>query len=241
MRQDAGEFEAMQQPGRTPDAVVRVASIEVWRLQMLSRSQAIAEVKTVGAACHTYLLDLVLFDANLPRATPAKRAKPDVASVLIVGVISIYGEPRVVLGAGRAASALENGFSGLDGLLVQIPLPSPSTREIAQAVVRSTRQVPRTRSYLLDGQWRGGSILQPCRSSEDAGGRVCLVLQVNIDFLGDVLKPDDELVALDGVRYILQHEIAIAVRKGDLQIGLNVEASAPSNELLTRGVNGKIE
>src|ERR1700761_7344283 len=75
-RQDSVEFESMQQARGSTDAVVRVARIEVGRLQAFTRCKVIAEVKTVRAASHAHLLNLILLDIDLPGATPAESAEP---------------------------------------------------------------------------------------------------------------------------------------------------------------------
>ncbi len=142
MWQNTGQLEAMEKPRSTTDTVIRVASIEVWCLQMLSWGQAVAEVEAVWTTCHAYLLELVLLDAHLPGPTPPQCSEPDVAAVLIVRAISVDRKPRIILITCRSATALENDLSGLNRLLVQIPLTCPSTSEVTQAVVRSARQIP---------------------------------------------------------------------------------------------------
>src|ERR1035437_6812570 len=118
---------------------MRVAAIEVGCLQSLASGQTIAEVEAVWASCHAYLLNLILLDADLPGPTPSQRTEPDAAAVLIVRAVPVDRKPRVVLGACGSATTFENRLSGLDRLLVQAPLSGPSTGEVTQSVVRSTR------------------------------------------------------------------------------------------------------
>src|SRR6202034_4102941 len=101
MRQNGVHLQAMHQPRRTANALLRVAAVEVWRLELFSALQQVTKVKGIRASCHANLLQLVLLDGNLPRSAPAQSSEPHIAVLRVVLAFVIDSKPRSVLRTGR--------------------------------------------------------------------------------------------------------------------------------------------
>src|SRR5271156_7104276 len=114
VRNDAPDLEAVQQPRRTSDAFVRVSAVKVGRIEVLSRSQTIAEVEAVRSRRNPHLLELVLFDTHLPGAAPRKGAEPGVSRILVVHVVSVDRKPWIVLATRRSPAAFEKCLAWLN-------------------------------------------------------------------------------------------------------------------------------
>src|ERR1700679_2989139 len=194
---------------------------------MFTGSQSIAEVKGIRTASDTDLLSLILLDTDLPGPAPSQRTNPHVTMVLIVWSLLVDREPRIILLAGRSPTTLENCLPRLNQLLVECPLPCPSTREIPQAIIAAARQIPSTRSNLLHDERSGSFVLYLRGTSEYPGGCVSLIFQLDVNIPKYVLQQNGETVTLNRVRHILKSQIPIAVRKGNFQIGLHVKPTTP--------------
>ncbi len=88
---------------------------------------------------------------------------------------------------------------------------------------------------------RVGTVLDLGGAAQDAGLGIGLILQRDVDLARDILHHNAELVAVDLMRNILEREVAIAVGEGDLEVGLDVETTAPTDELMRSCGDGRIE
>src|SRR5580698_4535288 len=181
-RQQGIDFKPVQQARCAADAVARIAAVKVWRLEVFALLQPVAEIEAVRPSADAHLLQQVLLDSNLPGPAPAERTEPYAAMFGIEVSVVVNCKPGIVLRAGRAAAALKDGLARLHGLFLQIPLPSPATREIAQPIIGAAGQIPRCSGDLLDDEWSVRSVLNIRRTSQHARFSICFVLQRHIDF-----------------------------------------------------------
>gem|GEM_PF-4558541 len=108
-------------------------------------------------------------------------------------------------------------------------------------VVAGSGKIPGRGEGLLNRERLSRAVFDGCRTPQDAGGFIDLVIEYNEDLSFDVLHGYSEAVAVDLMRYVVEHEIAIAVGEGDFQIGGGVQAPTPAGELLRSGVDRRIE
>src|SRR6185503_1750321 len=177
--------------------MVRIAAIKVRGLKRLAALQSITEIKRIHAAGYANLLQLVLFDGDLPRSAPAQRAKPDTSLLLVVGAFAVDGKPRIVLRPCCSSSAFQHCLAWMNWLLLHVPFSSPSTCEIPQPVVGSTRQVPRACRDLFDCERRSGAVRDIRRTPQNPGFGVELVFERDIHLQGDVFHHDRKFVSVD--------------------------------------------
>ncbi len=138
-------------------------------------------------------------------------------------------------------AALKNCFSWLDELLVQVPLPCPSARKIAQTIIVASRKIPCARSNLLNDKRSRSSVLYLRGALENPCARIGLIFQLHVNISRHILEQNGQTIARNRVRHILQHEITIAIRKSDLQVGLYVKPATPCCEVLPGRVDRGVE
>src|SRR6266404_4935935 len=124
--------------------MLRVPTVERRRLQRFARCQAIGEIKGIETAGNTDLALLILLDCNLPGTAPAERSEPDIAAILVLRVSASDREPWIDFIASRPASTLQHGFSGMNGLPLQVPFASPPASQIEKLILAIAQQVPRS-------------------------------------------------------------------------------------------------
>ena len=84
----------------------------VWSLESFAFLETVTEIEGIRPACNANLLQLVLFDGDLPGPAPTKGAKPNITGLLIVTARVVDGIPRIILIAGSAAATLEHFLPG---------------------------------------------------------------------------------------------------------------------------------
>src|SRR6266851_3783124 len=211
----------MEEAGGLAHAGVGVAGVEDGGLELLAGGEGVGEVEGVEASGDADLLELVLLEGDAPGAAPGEGSEPDVAG-LLGGGAAADGEPGVVLVAGGAATAFEDGLAGLDGLGVEGELAGPATAEVVHGVVGSAGEVPAGGGGLLDGEAGLGAVFDGGGAAEDAGVSVHAVAEGDEDVAEDVAEDDGEGVVGDLVGDVVEDEVAVAVGEGDLEGGLDV-------------------
>ena len=143
---------------------------------------------------------------------------------------------------GCSAPAFKDTLSLVNGLLIERPLAGPAAAQIIQCVVCWRQCKSRCRCLLdHDGLWL--AVLDGRRTGQNAGIGVDLVEQGNGDCAADVFQRDLKRVCIRfAAGRVVQHEVAIAVGKGDLQGRLLKQPCAPSRVLfrcvVVRGIEG---
>src|SRR6185437_3931490 len=208
---------------------------------MLAGTQEVPEVERIRAAGHAHLLERVLLDRNLPGAAPREGAEPNVATLLVVVSFMIDRKPGIILGAGRAAAAFQHRLTRVHWLLLQCEFARPTATQVAQTIICSARQVPGSCRDLLERNRRLSVVLDISPAPKNARFRVDRIMQYDDYVARNILHYDRKLVAADRMRDVFQHEITIAIWKGDLQVRLNENAATPARKLLRRRGRRKIE
>ena len=241
LRHDLRQFEPVQQARCLADAAAGVAGVENRCAQGFARRQRPGEIERVETAGDPYLMQHALLHGDAPGAAPGQRAEPHVTVILGPVAAALDREPRVVLVAGGTAPALQHGVAGRDRAGLQLPFAGPAAGEVAQRIILASRQVPTGRGHAVNRHHLLGVVLDQRRAADDAGGRVDHIMQRHVQRLADVAQAHVQRIALDPVRHVVQHQVAIAIGVAQLQVRLHVHGAAPAGVFLQAGAGRRIE
>src|SRR4029077_7891396 len=206
-------FETMQDAGCLAHPALGVAGVKRRRGERLLCRQAIGEVEGIVSTRNPHLEVGGLLDADLPVSTPAQRSEPNVAFLLVAIVVAIECEPRVHLVAGNSTPAFEHLRSGLHRFFVELPLPAPAPRKIAQTIAWPLGKRPGSRLGALDHYWGIGAVLNGDVAAQNPSLRKYLVMQMRIQRRQNVLQSNGEGVSGDRVADVVEDDGAVPVWK----------------------------
>ena len=237
---DGVELEAMQDAGCFAATAASVAGVEGRRLKRGAGLELPGKVERIVAPGDAHLVQRCVFDGESPVTAPAQLAEPD-GSILLGGLArAVDRKPGVGLMTCGPAAALDHARPLHDRLRVQLPLGIPATGEPAPLVTGAERQRPvgGLRRLERDGRLAGVLDLRP---ASEYAACVDVVVEMNDERSGDVLKRDLQLVGRTFAVHEVEHHAAVPVREAGLERGLGVEPCAPACVFLRRGVGGQVK
>ena len=222
--------EAVQHARGRAEAIGGEAAVEGRRVERFAGLQRIGEIEIVEAAGDAHLAIRRLLDGHLPVAAPAQRAEPDRA-VFFAGIAAVNGKPRIEIVAGVALAALNHLLAFVDRFVIHLRLAGPTPAEIGELIAIAGRQVPYGGLRGFKCERARGAVADGGGAAENAVFRIHAIMQRHLDRFVDVLQYDVQIVALNMVRGIAQHEVAHGVLTGEFQRGLVVARAAPAGVL----------
>ena len=116
----------------------------------------------------------------------------------------------------------------------------PTAGQVVQCVM-CRRQRPRRRGSLLHRHRQRLPVFNRGPTRQNPALRIDRIMQGHSNLSLDIFQHHVESVCLHGMACIVQHQVAITVRKSDLQRWLGKQPRAPTGILLRRVVVGGIE
>jgi hypothetical protein len=143
--------------------------------------------------------------------------------------------------AGVAFAAFEDFNAGVDALAGELVFAGPASADVREAIAIAMGRAPDAGLEALNFEGLFRAVFEERGFADDAFGRIDLIGEGDEDVVFDVFEGDFQGVGVDGVRGVVEDQVADAVGARDLDGRFVVTGASPAEEFLVDEGLGGVE